>query len=284
MNPVPDRKTFITTVVRSLAQVYNHLQSKNTHFAEGLKSCHTNIVKYLGLYPEPCTLNDIVDCFEDLNKLNYFGADLSGEQVNLMNDVKEYMQEYELSQKVQTKSRKVIPTEYTKQDEGEFIKDTIDFLANLYNISDQRTPISKSIRECVEIFWEYDVTWQRKQEIATRDTIQELQTNLLKIKVTDGYEHTPTGKQLRLLILYIKNWFFYEVESVKPQKSTSDINTRVETLEKEVEELRAQLNRVLILYAPELARDDKRLLKLVSMEHKPTLERNALLQQLARCL
>ena len=269
MNPVPDRKTFLTTVVRSLTTVFNHLEFQNTNFAGGLKSCHGNLMKYLGQDPKPCTLNDIVDCFSDLDKLNYFGAGLSSEQVNLMNAVREYMQDYELSQQVQTNSRKAIPTEYTKQDEGEFIKDTIDFLANLYNISDQRTPISKSIRECVEIFWEYDVTWQRKREIATRDTIQGLHTKLKTIQITRDDELTKTGQQLRLLILFITNWFYYEVESVKPQKSTSDINARVETLEKEIEELRKLVQDVL-LNNPLL--------------HPPTLERNALLQQLARCL
>lgn len=277
MNPVPDRQTFITMVVSSLKKIHDNLQYKNTDFAEGVRSCHATLIKYLRSQSHECTLNDIVDCFSKLNKLDYAGAGLLNGQVNEMNELKRYMQDYELSQMVKTNNRKKIPDVYQKQVEGDFVQDTIDFLANLYNKSDQRTQISKSIRECVEIFWEYDVTWQRKADIATRDTILKLKSKINEIEITREYEASEIGIQLRLLKLYIYNWFHYEFQKSTPNIDTQDINTsdnnatdinkRVKQLEEEVQELRSQVQALTIDF---------------SREHLPRLERTTLLKQLAR--
>ena len=276
MNPVPDRKTFIITVLTSLNTLYKNLKEPNTNFAHGVFSCYQKMYRYIPKKKElesynEFTMNDILDFFVELDQLNYMGSGMTVGQVNEMNDLKRYIQDYELSQKVKTNSRKTIPDVYQEQVESDFIKDTIDFLANLYNRSDQRTQISKSIRECVEIFWEYDVTWQRK-DIATRDTIRELQSKLNEIQITREDEFSEIGKQLRLLKLYIKNWFYYEHNSAAPQNSTPDINTsdnttdinaRVKQLEDEVQELRTKVQGLLF-------------------EHPPHLERQVLLRQLAR--
>lgn len=281
MNPIPNRKKFITTFVSSLVNLYKNLKYPDSDFAKGVYSCHQKIYKYVvnESYNE-CTMNDILDIYNQLCKLEYSGSGIFGNQVQEMEDLKRYIQDYELSQKVKTNSRKSIPDVYQKQVESDFINDTIDFLANLYNRSDQRTQISKSIRECVEIFWEYDVTWQRK-DIATRDTIRELQSKLNEIQMTREDEFSEIGKQLRLFKLYIKNWFYYEHNSASPQNSTpdiktsdntTDINARVKQLEEEVQELRTKVEALLFEHPPET----------LLFEKPPPLERSVLLGQLAR--
>ena len=271
MHPVPDRKEFITTVLTSLKIIFDNLQYKNTDFAQGVRSCHATLMQYIRSQPAESTLNDIVDCLSKLDKLNYMGSGITGDYVKEMNDLKRYMKDYELSQKVQTYSRKAIPDVYRKQDEADFVQDTIDFLANLYNKSDQRTQISKSIRECVEMFWEYDVTWQRKADIATRDTISVLQSKINKIEITREYESSEIGRQLRLLKLYIHNWFHYEFQKSTPDINTSDnntsdnnttdINTRVKKIEEQVKELTTNVQKLLSEYPPMLERSSAALLR-----------------------
>jgi len=287
MNPVPDRKTFIITVLTSLNTLYKNLKEPNTNFAQGVYSCYQKIFKYIPKKKElesynECTMNDIMDFFAELDQLNYMGSGITVGQVNEMNELKRYIQDYELSQKVKTNSRKTIPDVYQKQVEADFVQDTIDFLANLYNKSDQRTQISKSIRECVEIFWEYDVTWQRKADIATRDTILVLQSKINNIEITREYELSEIGKQLRLLRLYINNWFHYAFQKSTPDidtrdinasdNNTTDINTRVKELEEEVQELRTKVEALVLQHPPETLLFDK----------PPLLERSVLLRQLAR--
>ena len=260
MHPVPDRKEFITTVLTSLKIIFDNLQYKNTDFAQGVRSCHATLMQYIRSQPAESTLNDIVDCLSKLDKLNYMGSGITGDYVKEMNDLKRYMKDYELSQKVQTNSRKAIPDVYRKQDEADFVQDTIDFLANLYNKSDQRTQISKSIRECVEIFWEYNVTWKRIQRDATLDDIHNLLTKMVEIRTEMGFEHSPIGSNFASLKRYLTEWFRFN----KKPASTPDIPTRVQELEKEVQELRRQIQELLF-------------------HHPAPLQRQALLKQLARC-
>ena len=272
MHPVPNRRKFLVTVSNSLINLYNNLQHKNTVFSDGVADCIQKLKSYIQQKKDECTLNDILNIYNQLAKLEYIGSGISGTQVREIDNLKEYMKDYELSQIIETNIRKSIPNVYTKQDEGAFIEDTIAFLASLYNMSDQRTQISKSIRECAEIFWEYNVTWQRKPEIATRDTIRELQTKLKEIQITRDDEISATGQQLRLLILYIHNWFYYEQKSDLTQKSQNsdvtqksitDINAKVEELQNEVRALRRLVDELLL-------------------QRIPTMKTEVLLHQLAR--
>ena len=92
--------------------------------------------------------------------------------------------EYFESQTIDT-NNKTIPVEYTEQDKMDFIKDMMKFLASLYNMTDKRSEFSRKILKCVEIFLEFNVTWQLVQENSTLPIIQRLLTMLRRTCMED---------------------------------------------------------------------------------------------------
>jgi hypothetical protein len=170
------------------------------------------------------------------------------------------MRQYIHSQKIDT-TNKEIPKKYIEQDENDFIKDTMDFLGMLYNMTQKTTKFSKSIRECVEIFWEYNVTWKRIQRDDTLDDMQNLLDKMGKIYLTRDDDLSDVGKKFTDLRRYLADWFYFKKNPTS--KSTPDMNTRVEELEQQVKELQALVQDLIL-------------------QHPPELKRQALLKQLAR--
>ena len=141
----------------------------------------------------------------------------------------------------------------------------MDFLGMLYNTTEKTSKFWNPIRECVDIFWEIDVTWRRKSKRATLDDIEEMKENLFKIILTQDDELSDTGKKIDSFRRYLHNWIYFKQNPTK--KPRPDLNTRVEQLEHEIQELQAQV---------------QVLTNEFSSVHVPTLERQSLLQKLAR--
>jgi hypothetical protein len=175
------------------------------------------------------------------------------------------MKEYIRSQRINTRDTS-IPTEYTEEDytnlkEEDFINDTINFLGILYNMTEEIGNLSAPIRECVEIFWEYNLTWKRIQRDATLDDIKNVLEKMGRFNLFRYDEISDIGKKFVSVRKYLTDWFYFKN---KPrQKPTPDINTRVEELEQQVKELQA-------------------LVKDLIFQNPPELNRHALLKQLAR--
>jgi uncharacterized protein YjaG (DUF416 family) len=262
MNPVPDRHTFIATVNNVLlSDFYEKLKEKGytqTTFFHTIEDCLFEL--YESKKPKNEFDVDIQLIHSKIASLNDIGYGLDVSQVHTLHDLKTYLREYIHSQKIYTNTKQ-IPPKYTEQDEKDFIEDAMDFLGTLYNMSHKTTKLSKSIRECVEIFWEYNVTWKRIQRDATLGDMQNLRDKMGKIYLTRDDDLSDVGKKFTDLRRYLTDWFYFKKNPTS--KSTPDINTRVEELEQEVKELRA------------LVRD-------LTFQHPPELNRQALLKQLAR--
>lgn len=266
MNPVPDRKTFIRTVRRVIYDdLYDKLENKNTEFYQTIKSC-VGLMYDDGFYEghpvwlskeKDWTLDDIMEINTKVNSLSTFGAGVDLDQRDEVDFLKDYIRQYIFSQKITT-SKKAIPHAYKEEVEADFIRNTIDFLGQLYNNTDQRTQFSKSLEECVELFWKYDVTWKRVQTRATREDIDGLLNKLGNIGKQDV--NFKLKQYLDDLMRYITDW----LKSNEKPASTPDITTRVQELEKDVQELRRQIQEL-------------------SFHHPAPLQRQALLKQLARC-
>ena len=266
MNPVPDRKTFIRTVRRVIYDdLYDKLENKNTEFYQTIESC-VRLMYDDGFYEghpawlskkKDWTLDDIMEIYTKVNSLSTFGAGLDLDQAHEVDFLRDYIRQYIFSQKITT-SKKAIPHAYEEEVEADFIRNTIDFLGQLYNNTDKRTQFSKSLEKCVELFWIYDVTWKRVQTSITREDIDGLLKKLGNIGKQDA--NSNLKQYLDDLMRYITDWFRFN----KKPASTPDITTRVQELEEEVQELRRQIQEL-------------------SFHHAPSLERQALLKQLARC-
>ena len=267
MDPVPDEHTFIQTVRHVIFDDYfMGLQHKHTTFYQIISECVEAMYDQVQEeYKAKRDSNiDIMFVYQKLCTLNNIGAGLTNTQIFTLSDLTTYMRQYMRSQKIDSKN-KDIPTEYIEQNEDDFIKDTLDFLATLYNMTIEDKKFRKSIRGCVEIFWEYNVTWKRIQRDVTLDDIRQLSTYMENIKTEMGFEHSPIGKKFDSLTRYLTNWFYFKDRL--PKKPTPDINARVEQLEHEIQELQAQV---------------QALTNEFSSAHVPTLERQSLLQKLAR--
>ena len=266
MNPVPDRHQFIVTVYNVLFKdFYEKLNEKGytqTTFFHTIEDCLFQL--YENQKPKKDFDVDIQLIHKKIASLNDIGYGLDVSQRQTLHDLKTYLREYIHSQKIYT-NIKQIPLEYIQQDEKDFIKDAMDFLGTLYNMSHKTTQLSKSIRECVEIFWEYNVTWKRIQRDATLDDMQNLHDIMGKIYLTRDDDLSDVGKKFTDLRRYLTDWFYFKKNPTS--KSTPDINTRVEELEKQLQELRSQV---------------QALTNEFSREHLPRLERTTLLKQLAR--
>lgn len=262
MKPVPDRHKFIVTVNDVLfSDFYEKLKGKGytkTTFFHTIEDCLFEL--YENGQPKQDFDVDIQLIHKKIASLNDIGSGLDTGQRNTLHDLTTYLREYIHSQKIDT-TNKQIPIEYIQQDEKDFIEDAMDFLGMLYNMTQKTTAFSRSIRECVQIFWEYDVTWKRIQREATLDDIRNLSDRMLRIKLEMEFEHSPVGQKFTHLKKYLKNWFYFKENPTKKPKP--DIDTRVEQLEEEVQALRLYVNDLII-------------------QHPPPLNRTTLLKQLAR--
>ena len=277
MNPVPDRKTFIRTVRRVIYDdLYDKLENKNTEFYQTIESC-VRLMYDDGFYEghpawlskkKDWTLDDIMEIYTKVNSLSTFGAGLHILQRDEVDFLRDYIRQYIFSQKITT-SKKAIPHAYEEEVEADFIRNTIDFLGQLYNNTDKRTQFSKSLEKCVELFWIYDVTWKRVQTSITREDIDGLLKKLGNIGKQDA------NSNLKQLMRYITDWFRFNNKPASTPDITTrvqeleeevppDITTRVQQLEEEVQELRRQVQEL-------------------SFHHPAPLQRHALLKQLARC-
>ncbi len=294
MNPVPDRKTFIRTVRGVIYDdLYATLQHKNTDFYNTIDSCvrlmfedgwHQGQKAFLSKNKE-WPLHDIVQIDNKVQSLNNMGAGLDVVQVHALMDLQTYMKAYIVSQKIVTKNT-AIPTTYKEQDytrinEEDFINNTISFLGMLYNMTGEVGKFSTSIRECVEIFWEYNVTWTRRSNTETLHDIEEMDTKLSSInhQLTREDEFSIIGKNIRQLSKYIVDWFFFNKKGIftpkndaDSKKSTPDINTRVQNLEKQVQELQSQVQALTNDFAS----------RHVPIFHRDTKSASKLLLKLAR--
>lgn len=271
MDPIPDRQTFIRTVRHVIYDdLYVKLQYKNTEFYKIIDSCvrlmykegmHEGQEAWLSIKKD-WTLDDIMEIYTKLISLTTLGAGLDVSQYHAVENLKEYMRQYILSQKIHT-SNKSIPRDYTETSEENFIQDTIDFLGQLYNDTDKRTQFSKSLEEYVKLFWKYDRTWKRVQTSATVEDISNLQKKLLTITRQDADFYSY--QKLENIIRYITDWFYFNKKPAVTQKSAPDLQARVEELEEKFEELQLQVRELL-------------------RERPPPLTRQVLIQQLARCL
>ena len=263
MNPVPDRHTFIVNVYHVLMDdffVKMNGQAHKTNFVKVIWDCVLEMYENDKLKKDFDV--DIQRIYEKIRALSEFGTGMDVTQVHTFHNLKDYMRLYIHSQKIDI-TNKETPTKYIEQDEEHFIKDTMDFLGMLYNMTQKTTEFSKSIRECVEIFWEYNVTWKRIQRDVTLDDIQKLKAEMVKIeaKTEMGFEHSPVGHKFVGLKKYLTDWFFYNkkgnftpVIDDDSQKSTPDINTRVKQLEEQVKELTTNVEKLLSEYPPMLER------------------------------
>ena len=266
MNPVPDRHQFIVTVYNVLfSDFYENLKEKGytqTTFFHTIEDCLLELYENKKLKKDFDV--DIQLIHKKIASLNDIGYGLDVSQVQTLHDLKTYLREYIHSQKIYT-NIKQIPPKYTEQDKKDFIEDAMDFLGTLYNMSHKTTQLSKSIRECVEIFWEYNVTWKRIQRDATLDDMTNVLDKMGRIYLTRDDELSDVGKKFTDLRRYLTDWFYFKKKPTP--KPTPDINTRVEELEKQLQELRSQV---------------RALTNEFSREHLPRLERTTLLKQLAR--
>jgi hypothetical protein len=254
MDPVPDRETFMQTVYQVIYDdVYVKLEYENNVFYQNIQSCVKEIQQKIN---KDWTLDDIEYIYFQLGS-----GKIDFEYTQTVKDLREYMRKYIASQAIDT-SVKEIPRKYTEQVEADFIHDTIDFLGQQYNKTDKRTAFSKSLRKCVELFWKYNVTWQRVQTSATIADIRLLFQMLGTIVLQ--YESFYFQKYLKDIMRYITDWFHFNEKSSVTQKSAPDLQARVEELEEKFEELQLQVRELLL-------------------ERPPPLTRQVLLQQLARC-
>jgi uncharacterized protein YutE (UPF0331/DUF86 family) len=154
-----------------------------------------------------------------------------------------------------------IKNKVTDENENNFIQNVINFLAHLYNETDKNGHnFARCMKKCVEIFWEYGV-WNEKKEHSTIQYVHDLLDILQKNPISYASGLTwGVANRFNHLVEYIKSWFYLQAQK---QKSTPDINTRVEELEQQVKELQA-------------------LVKDFIFQHPPELTRQALLKQLAR--
>ena len=274
MNPVPDRKTFIRTVRRVIHDdLYATLKHKNTHFYKIIDVCvrlmyedgwHDGQKAFLSKNKE-WPLPDIKEIYTKVKSLGNMGYGLDVNQAHAFSKVQLYMEEYINSQRINTRNI-AIPTQYTEEDytnlkEGDFINDTIDFLGILYNMTEEIGNLSAPIRECVEIFWEYNLTWKRIQRDATLDDIKNVLDKMGRLNLFRYDEISDIGKKFVSVRKYLTDWFHFKTKPT--QKPKPDINTRVEELERQVQQLQ------------DLVKD-------LTFQHPPTLTREELLKQLAR--
>ena len=263
MDPIPDRQTFIRTVRHVIYDdLYVKLKHKNTEFYAIIESCvrlmykegmHEGQEAWLSIKKD-WTLDDIMEINTKLLKLSVYGAGITRDEKDSVEFLIQYMREYIYSQKIHT-SDKSKPREYTETSEVDFIKNTIDYIGQLYNLTDKRTPFSKAIRRCIEIFWTYNVTWQRLSQTTTLADIQKVKQILDTIPADPAVE---TGQQLNKIIGYI------DLNMTKFSERTPDLQERIAALEKQVQDLQL-------------------LVKDLLLERPPPLTRQVLLQQLARC-
>jgi hypothetical protein len=278
MNPVPDRKTFIRTIRKVIYDdLYDTLKDKNTRFYKIIDSCVRlmyednwyNGQKAFFSKNKEWPLPDIMEIYTKVKSLGNMGYGLDVNQAHAFSKLQLYMEEYINSQKINTRNI-AIPTQYTEEDyinlkEEDLINDTIDFLGILYNMTEEIGNLSAPIRECVEIFWEYNLTWKRIQRDFTLDDIKNVLGKMARLYMAPYDEASDIGKKFVYVRKYLTDWFYFKN---KPrQKPTPDINTRVEELEQQVKELRSQVQALTIDF---------------SREHLPRLERSTLLKQLAR--
>ena len=267
MNPVPNRHNFIKTVHDVLYADFflkmENTAANQTKLFDVIQDCLLEMFE--NDKPKEDSKIDILSICKKISALSEFGAHLDVHQVQTLQLLQNFIREYrQYPHKIDT-TNKTIPTEYVEQDEEHFIQDTMDFLAMLYNTTENKSKFWNPIRECVGIFWEIDVTWRRKSKIATLDDIEEMKENLFKIILTQDDELSDTGKKIDSFRRYLHNWIYFKKNPTK--KPRPDLNTRVEQLEHEIQELQAQV---------------QALTNEFSSAHVPTLERQSLLQKLAR--
>jgi hypothetical protein len=274
MNPVPDRKTFIRTIRRVIHDdLYATLKDKNTHFYTIIDSCvrlmyedgwHDGQKAFLSKNKE-WPLRDVMEIDSKVQSLGNIGFGLDTNQAHALSNLQAYMKEYIHSQKINTRNI-AIPTQYTEEyytnlKQEDFINHTINFLGILYNMTEEIGNLSAPIRECVEIFWEYNLTWKRIQRDATLDDIKNVLDKMGRLNLFRYDEISDIGKKFVSVRKYLTDWFYFKKQSTP--KPTPNINTRVEELEKKVQELQD-------------------LVKELTFQHPPELNRQALLKQLAR--
>jgi hypothetical protein len=269
MNPVPKRNKFISTVGNVLLDLY-FSKLKDDNFFRVVQS---NVKKMYNVslivdtgkneyIPKDVewTLDDIREIYTSLERVEPYGE--TTELVMLVRELREYIQSYMSSQVIFTVNKK-IDERYQAQDQDDFIEHTIDYMGKLYNLTDKRTAFSKAIRLCIEIFWIYNVRWQRASQTTTLDDIKKLRTMLDTIPEHDNA--LQTGQELNKIIRYID-------VNLQQLHRTPDINTRVNQLEEEVQELRTKVEALVLQHPPET----------LLFEKAPILERSVLLGQLAR--
>ena len=266
LKPVPKRNKFISTVGNVLLDLY-FSKLKDGDFFRAVES---NVKKMYNVsfivdigkneyIPKNVewTLDDIREIYTSLERVEPYGE--TTELVMRFRDMRQYIQSYMSSQAIVTVSKK-IDEKYQAQDQDDFIEHTIDYMGQLYNLTDKRTAFSKAIQLCIEMFWIYNVMWRRASQTTTLDDIKKLRTMLDTIPEHDNA--LQTGQELNKIIRYI---------DVNLQKlhSTPDINTRVQDLEKQVKDLQSQVqaltNEFASRHLPILERDthaSKLLLKL----------------------
>ena len=255
MDPVPAEHTFIQNVSRVIFDdFFMELQHKNTAFYQTISDCVKEMYdeNQEGYTPKIDSNIDILLVYRKLMTLNNIGAGLTALQNFTLSDLTIYMREYINSQKIAT-TNKDIPNKYIAQNEDDFIKDTLDFLATLYNMTIDVKKIQNDMRKCVEIFWEHDVTWKRIEKDVTLADIQKLREDLKKIVP----EMNKTGTKLVAckfdsLRTYLTDWFHFTEKDKPIEKPTQDINAKVEQLEREIQELRAQVQELLLQNPPKL--------------------------------
>lgn len=251
MNPIPNRQMFIQTVGDVLLDLY-FAKLKDDNFFRAVES---NVKKMYNvsfivgtgkneytLKHVEWTLDDIREIHKSLEHVDPYGE--TTELLMLVRELRQYIQDYMSSQKIPTVNTK-IDEKYKAQNQDDFIEHTIDYMGQLYNLTDKRTAFSKAIRVCIEIFWIYNVTWRRESQTTPLDDIQKLRKMLDTIP---GHDHAlQTGQELNKIIGYIDS----NIQQLHP---TLDINTRVKQLEEEVQELRTKVQKLLSEYPPMLER------------------------------
>ena len=139
----------------------------------------------------------------------------------------------------------------TDETEDEFIRSVINSLARLYNETDKNgNKFARCMKKCVEIFWEYGV-WTEKH--CTMQCIYQLHELLRQNPISYASGLTfGVANRFNNLTQYTESWIESQAQKQKSTpKSTPDINTRVEELEKEVQELRSQVQALIFNNPPE---------------------------------